>query len=92
MQTGRPEFFSFVTPSYRGLSPAAHPLAQLLRIGRARLDLPQVEVAQLAGVSRFRLHQAERGLIPLRADELERLGRVLELPELGTFAEAGSEG
>jgi hypothetical protein len=64
-------------------------LACLLRIARARLDVSQREVATRARVSPFRLHQAERGLIVLRRDELESLAQVLELPQLATFAEAG---
>lgn len=84
-----PDFFSLLTPRFQGVLPAAAPLAQLLRIGRARVDLSQHEVAHLAGVSRFRLHQAERGLIVLRPDELERVARVFEMPEICTLAEAG---
>jgi len=59
----------------------------VLRIARARLDLPQQEVALQAQMSKFRLHQAERGLIVLRKDELERLASVLDVPRLTTFAE-----
>jgi len=81
------EFFSSLTPSYVGLHLAARPLACMLRIARARLDLPQQEVALQAKVSKFRLHQAERGLIALRMDELERLASVLDVPRLTTFAD-----
>lgn len=82
------DFFSLLTPSYSGVLPlAGRPLAQLLRIGRARLDLSQHEVACLARVSRFRLHQAERGLVVLRKEELERLAPVLEISQFITFAE-----
>jgi hypothetical protein len=83
------DFFSTPTPRYQGVSLAADPLAQALRIGRARVDLSQVEVALRANVSRFRLHQAERGLLKLGNDEIHRLAEVLQLPALTTFAEAG---
>jgi predicted transcriptional regulator len=57
-----------------------------LRVGRANLDLSQHEVARLGRISRFRLHQAERGLIGLRTEELERVAGVLQIPQLTTYA------
>lgn len=77
------DFFSRISTENQVLvSLTGQPLACMLRVGRARLDFSQEEVARLAKVSRYRLHQAERGLISLRPAEIEKLAAILEMPGL----------
>jgi len=80
------KFFSDDTPRLAGVAFAAAPLARILRSARARLDLSQDLLSKLSGVSRFRLHRAERGMQDLRSEELEALAKVLEAPELLSVA------
>ncbi len=86
----RSEFFS--PPTATRVAVSMRPVAIALRVGRARLDVSQDELALLAPISKFRLHQAERGLIALRKEELARLAAVLEIPELLQLAETAHAG
>jgi transcriptional regulator with XRE-family HTH domain len=65
-----------------------------LRDARLRCKLSQDELAFLSGVPQPRLSRAERGYLWLRADERERVARVLGVgvTELDQAAERSSAG
>ena len=59
-----------------------------LRAMREAAGVPRIVLADLAGVSRFRLYEAERGVRELTAEERAAIDRVLgpELERAGRVA------
>jgi len=61
-----------------------------IRAIRKAAGLTQVQLSQIAGVSRFRLCMAESASLALRPDELEAINRALA-PEMERAARIASE-
>jgi transcriptional regulator with XRE-family HTH domain len=60
-----------------------------VRLLRTAKGVGQVELCRKAGVSRFRLSHAERGLIELADDEIARIARALDVPVDAIFPSSG---
>jgi len=64
-------------------------MSELRRV-RESAGLPRIILADRAGISRFRLYEAERGVRKLTPEEIQAIGRVLA-PEFAKQVRAAAQ-